>query len=206
LPFVPGIVIDKAHKQETPLFLEVSASALTDNQENAAAATESTAAESHGTVDFANCFKTKECMLSTSGVKYFEEPVHIFRAPTSDLSFTVSLALISVVVTNALGLKYLKLGYVKKFIYNPLKKPIDFIVGFLEIISEFSKILTFSFRLFGNIFAGELLLAVITFLTVGMLTLPFMALELFVGVIQAFVFLMLTTVFIKLAITGHDQH
>jgi F-type H+-transporting ATPase subunit a len=74
-------------------------------------------------------------------------------------------------------------------------------VGILELMSEFSKIISFSFRLFGNIFAGEVLLTVIAFLVPVIAPLPFFFLELFVGFIQALVFTMLALVFIKGAIT-----
>jgi F-type H+-transporting ATPase subunit a len=100
-----------------------------------------------------------------------------------------------------LGFKFLKFSYSKR--YFNFSNPIDFIVGIIEFLSEISKILSFSFRLFGNIFAGEMLLVVITSLTIGIATLPFYALELFVGVIQAFVFFMLTAVFISVATAEH---
>ena len=83
----------------------------------------------------------------------------------------------------------------------------DFGVGILEIISELSKIISFSFRLLANIFAGQILLFVIPFLVATMLPGAIYGLELFVGVIQAFVFFMLTLVFSKLAMEGHgDDH
>lgn len=125
--------------------------------------------------------------------------VPVFRAPTSDLSVTASLAVISVVLTNALGVSFGGLKYLTK--YFNFKTPIDLVVGLLELISELGKLLSFSFRLFGNVFAGEVLLAVITSLTYGVFTLPFFGLELFVGLIQALVFFLLTTVFISVAVT-----
>lgn len=129
--------------------------------------------------------------------------VPLFRAPTSDLNTTVALALISVVITQVVGFRILGWGYLKKFIN--FSNPINFFVGILETISEFAKIISFSFRLFGNIFAGEVLLAVIGMLVPYFLPIPFYGLELFVAVIQAFVFAMLTIVFIKLAMTGHNE-
>jgi F-type H+-transporting ATPase subunit a len=96
----------------------------------------------------------------------------------------------------------LKKDYFKKFF--DFSNPLNTFIGLVELLSEVSKLLSFSFRLFGNIFAGEMLLVVITGITYGIMTLPFLGLELFVGVIQAFVFFMLTTVFISVATT--KQH
>ncbi len=136
-------------------------------------------------------------MLHTHG-----HEVPLFRAPTSDLSVTASLAIISVLLTNALGISFGGFKYLAKYV--SLKSPIDFVVGLLELISELGKVLSFSFRLFGNVFAGEVLLAVITSLTYGVFTLPFFGLEIFVGLIQALVFFLLTTVFISVA-TSHEH-
>ena len=96
------------------------------------------------------------------------------------------------------------ISYLKKF-FN-FTNPIYFYVGILELISEFSKIISFSFRLFGNIFAGEVLLTVIAFLIPVIAPLPFLGLELFVGFIQAVVFAMLTAVFLKMATISHEAH
>jgi F-type H+-transporting ATPase subunit a len=79
-------------------------------------------------------------------------------------------------------------------------------VGILELISEFAKVVSFSFRLFGNVFAGEVLLAVLAFLIPYFLPIPFYGLELFVALVQAYVFAMLTLTFIKLATVSHDEH
>lgn len=128
-----------------------------------------------------------------------ERTIPVFRAPTSDLSVTASLAIISVLITNILGVKLGGFKYLSKYVN--LKSPIDAVVGILELISEIGKILSFSFRLFGNVFAGEVLLAVITSLTFGVFTLPFFGLEIFVGLIQALVFFLLTTVFISVAVS-----
>jgi len=88
---------------------------------------------------------------------------------------------------------------------NPLGI-IDLGVGFLELISEISKILSFSFRLFGNIFAGSVLLFVIGSLVSVVAQWAFLGLEFFVGLIQAFVFGMLTMVFMAQAVAGHGGH
>ena len=124
-----------------------------------------------------------------------------FRGATADLNTTLALALISVGATQFFGLKHLKLNYLKKF-FN-FEGPIQFFVGLLELISEFAKILSFAFRLFGNIFAGEVLLVVIAFLLPVIGPLPFLGLEIFVGFVQALVFSLLTLVFLHMATLSH---
>jgi len=82
---------------------------------------------------------------------------------------------------------------------------IDLFVGVLEFIAELARLISFTFRLFGNMLAGEILLLVMTFMIPLLLAVPFYGLELFVGVIQAFVFAMLTLVFGALAVAGHGE-
>lgn len=145
--------------------------------------------------------------VGTIGVEKLEEGrkafVPLFRAGTADLNTTLALSLMVVLVIQYTGLKSLGLGYIKKFIN--FSNPINFYVGILELISEFSKIISFAFRLFGNIFAGEVLLTVIAFLMPILAPLPFIGLELFVGFIQALVFSMLTCVFLSVA-TSHNEN
>lgn len=81
-----------------------------------------------------------------------------------------------------------------------------FFVGILELVSEFSKVISFAFRLFGNIFAGEVLLVVIMSLVGVIVPMPFYGLEIFVGFVQALVFSMLTLVFFNMATLSHDEH
>ena len=102
------------------------------------------------------------------------------------------------------GIKYLGFSYFKKF-FN-FKTPITIFVSILEAVSEFAKIISFSFRLFGNIFAGEVLLMVIGALIPLLVPMPFYGLEIFVGFIQALVFSMLSVVFYNVATIGHDEH
>ena len=129
----------------------------------------------------------------------------LFRAPTTDLNFTIVLAIIAVLSVNILGVAAIGLGkHLSKF-FN-FKSPIMLFVGLLELVSEFVKIISFSFRLFGNIFAGEVLLLIIGFLLPYVVPLPFLFLEVFVGVIQGFIFSMLTLVFIAMAVVPHDEH
>lgn len=137
-------------------------------------------------------------------VKEHEEILHVplFRGGNADLNTTFVLAITSVLMIQVYGVKFLGLkGYLSKFIN--LTNPINFFLGLLEIVSEFSKILSFSFRLFGNIFAGEVLLTIVAFLVPVLASFPFIILEVFVGFIQALVFSMLTAVFISGAIASH---
>jgi F-type H+-transporting ATPase subunit a len=128
----------------------------------------------------------------------------LFRAPTSDLNTAIALALVSVIITQIVGFKVLGFGYLKKFVN--FTNPVHFFVGILELVSEFTRIISFSFRLFGNIFAGEILIFVMSMLVPYFVPIPFYGFELFVALIQAFVFAMLTLVFIKLSMTSHHAH
>ena len=115
-------------------------------------------------------------------------------------------------MTQIFGVRSLGMGYFKKFLNvgglfkRPIFGVIDFAVGILEMISEISKILSFSFRLFGNIFAGSVLLFVIGTLVPVFAQSGFLMLEFFVGLIQAVVFGMLTMVFMAQATAGHGDH
>ncbi len=139
-----------------------------------------------------------------------------FRGISVDLNFTVSLAIISVVMIQVIGFRAQGLGYLSKFFNTrrmfqvPFFGAMDFLVGLLELISELSKILSFAFRLFGNMFAGIVLVAIVAGLLGRISILPAMVMmfELFVGVIQAFVFGMLTMVFMAQATQGHggEEH
>ncbi|NCN06220.1 MAG: F0F1 ATP synthase subunit A [Candidatus Pacebacteria bacterium] len=133
-----------------------------------------------------------------------ESAVPLFRAGTADLNTTLALAVISILATQLYGAHALKLSYFKKFF--DFSTPIMFFVGILELISEFAKTISFAFRLFGNIFAGEVLLVVIAALLPLGVPLPFYGLELFVGFIQALVFSMLSLVFFNMATMSHEEH
>ncbi len=136
-----------------------------------------------------------------------------FRGISVDLNFTLSLALISFFSIQVMGVRAQGLGYFSKFFNTkrmfkvPFFGAMDFLVGLLEIISEFAKILSFTFRLFGNMFAGVVLVAVVASLLGKISILPAMIMmfELFVGIIQAFVFGMLTMVFMAMATQGHGD-
>ena len=136
-----------------------------------------------------------------------------FRGISVDLNFTASLALIAVVMIQVIGFRAQGWGYLSKFFNTrrmfkvPFFGAMDFLVGLLELISELSKILSFAFRLFGNMFAGIVLVAIVAGLLGKFSILPAMIMmfELFVGVIQAFVFGMLTMVFMAQATQGHGE-
>ncbi|HLD25064.1 MAG TPA: F0F1 ATP synthase subunit A [Patescibacteria group bacterium] len=133
------------------------------------------------------------------------EFVPLFRAATADLNMTLALAIVAVLAMQYFGFRNLGTHYLGRFIN--FRDPIMFSVGLLEIVSDISKVLSFAFRLFGNIFAGEVLLAVIAFLIPFIVPLPFLMMEIFVGFIQAFVFSMLTTAFLSLAVShGEGEH
>jgi F-type H+-transporting ATPase subunit a len=128
------------------------------------------------------------------------------RSAAADLNVTLVIALVAVLAAQFMGVSALGLkGYVGKFLVSPFKKPyfVGTFVGVLEIISEFAKVISFSFRLFGNIFAGEVLLTVMLMLVPLFIPLPFLFLEIFVGFVQALVFAMLTLVFMKMATEAH---
>lgn len=135
--------------------------------------------------------------------------VPFLRAPSADLNFTLALAIVTVILTQYYGIKSQGGAYFKKFFdvsgfkQGALMGVIGIFVGILELIGELSRLLSFSFRLFGNIFAGEVLLMVIGFLVPYFASLPFYGLELFVGFIQAAVFMMLAVVFMSMATQGH---
>lgn len=130
--------------------------------------------------------------------------VPILRSGNADLNMTFALAAITIIGVQIFGI--IAIGFFKysgKFI--TFKNPINTFVGFLELVSEISRMISFAFRLFGNIFAGEVLLTVIAMILPYIAPLPFFGLELFVGAIQALVFTMLALVFIKMAITDHAE-
>ncbi len=136
---------------------------------------------------------------------YHGEP--LFRGLASDLNFTASLAVITMVTAQIWAIKNLGFfGNAGRYFGNPFKDPMHVFEGFLELVAEFSRLIALAMRLFGNVFGGEVLLLVMGFITVYAAPLalpPFMLLELFVGAIQAYVFFMLTVVFVSLGSAHH---
>jgi len=130
--------------------------------------------------------------------------VPLFRSAASDLNLTLALGVLAVFLINVSGVAAVGVrAHLGKFF--SFKGPLSFFVGILEFISEFAKIISFSFRLFGNIFAGEVLLIIVSFLAPFGAPLPFLFLEIFVGFVQALVFAMLTMVFISIAVAHHGE-
>ncbi|MBS1250027.1 MAG: ATP synthase subunit a [Chloroflexi bacterium] len=162
-------------------------------------------------------------------VEHHQEEVLVpfFRSANSHLSTTLALAIVSVGASQYFGFKYLGASYSRKYLnFRATSKEPDYsdksgiqkgvskfargieavvngIVGLLEIILEFLKVLPFSFRLFGNIFAGEVLIFVVSYLFVFVFPIVFLGLEIFIGLIQGLVFSMLTLVFFSVATTAH---
>jgi len=148
--------------------------------------------------------------------------IPIFRSGTADVNGTLSLAIMSVLGANIFGIitiglwktinKYVNLdalgGIFTKIKKDPavlMTAPITFAIGLLELVGEISKIASLSFRLFGNVFAGEVLLASMGAIIAYALPTPFMILEVLVGVIQAFIFAILTLVYYTISSMDHEH-
>ena len=134
--------------------------------------------------------------------------VPFLRSANTDVNTTLAIALVAMFMVHVWGFTSLGIfGHIGKFI-NLKAGPIGLFVGLLEAISEVARVISFTFRLFGNIFAGEVLLIAIAFLLPLIGIIPFLGLELFVGLIQAFIFSMLTLVFATMATVSHaeDEH
>lgn len=157
--------------------------------------------------------------VGTIGFREIEEGhqvfIPLFRAGSSDLNFTLALAVISVCATQYYGIiKKGIAGYVKHYFHNPIKGGIGMVllgmmiggfVGLIEVISEFIKLVSLSFRLFGNIYAGEALLTAIAGLAAFIAPIPFLFLEIIVGILQATVFALLTAVFLSMiTVEAHE--
>ena len=143
------------------------------------------------------------------------EFIPILRSANSDLNLTIAMALISVIGSHVVGMlslgffahwnKFIQVGGIVKAVkslnpVNILVSLVEFVVGFIELFSEAAKVVSLSLRLFGNIFAGEVLLTVITGLVSYIVPVPFMFMEILVGIVQATVFSLLTLVYLTQAI------
>lgn len=146
-----------------------------------------------------------------------------FRGGTADINTTIALSVMAVVGANIFGVfsiglwktfnKYVNLKAIGG-IFTKVKKdptiiivaPITFFVGLIEIVGEFAKIASLSFRLFGNVFAGEVLLASMAALVSYIIPIPFLFLEILVGVIQALIFSILLVVYFTISASDHDEH
>lgn len=138
-----------------------------------------------------------------------EHHTPLFRGGVADLNMTFALAGVTIVAAQIYAFKYLGFrGNMGRYFISPLKNPIMSFIGILELIAELSRLLGLSFRLFGNVLAGEVLLIMIAYLTqyISPVALqPFYIFELFIGGIQAYIFFMLSTVFISLGLQHHGD-
>lgn len=124
----------------------------------------------------------------------------LFRSMNTDLNTTLALTIIAFIVIEVVGVATLGfLRYGKKFVN--VSSFIGFMVGIIELFSELARLVSYSFRLFGNIFAGEVMILVIQHFVPMVLPVPIMLFEVFVGFIQAAIFALLTLFFVKMAIT-----
>lgn len=175
------------------------------------------AAEEHSLLRFNFSVASADESVALEGVAASQEAVSekgkfipIFRAPSADLNVTFAIALVAMFMVQFWGVQALGTSYFKKFFnFNSGKgfmRGIFAFSGILELFGEIAKIISFSFRLFGNMFAGEVLLAVVIFLVAFLVPAPFYGLKLFVGFIQALVFMMLTVVFFSTAVVSHGDH
>lgn len=139
-------------------------------------------------------------------IGFFENKklIPVLRSATSDFNTTLGLALISAVATHVMSIKTVGIkNYISRyFSFNPL----NLFIGVLEIISEITKVISLSFRLFGNIFAGEIVLMTVAGIFAFAFPIPFLLLEIIVGLVQALVFSMLTMVFMAILTTPHSEH
>lgn len=168
-------------------------------------------------------------LIPIGGLGILEKAEHGFvfipflRGGTADINTTLGLAIMAVIGANIFGVfsigiwktlnKYVNLKVLgeigKKIKKDPtviLVAPVTFFVGLIEIIGEFAKIASLSFRLFGNVFAGEVLLASMAALVAYIVPIPFIFLEILVGVIQALIFSILLTVYFTIGASDHDEH
>ena len=168
-------------------------------------------------------------LLPIGGLGILERGEHglaflpFLRSGTADVNTTLALAVIAVFGANFFGIfsiglwkifnKYVNvkvLGQIFTKIKNDktviIVAPITFFVGLLELVGEFAKVASLSFRLFGNVFAGEVLLASMAALFAYLLPVPFLFLEILVGVIQALIFSMLLVVYFTISAADHEEH
>lgn len=141
--------------------------------------------------------------VGSIGFFHNHELIPLFRGATSDLNTTLGLALVSAVATHVLSVRTIGIkNYLSRYFSL---NPINLFVGILEIISELTKIISLSFRLFGNIYAGEVVLMTVSSIFAFIFPLPFLMLEVIVGIVQALVFSMLTMVFMAILTTPHEE-
>ncbi|MCX6752351.1 MAG: F0F1 ATP synthase subunit A [Candidatus Nomurabacteria bacterium] len=157
---------------------------------------------------------------NVSGQSFF---IPVFRAGTADINTTLALSIAIVIGSNVFGIvaigawkifnKYVNINALREIVTKFRKDknviivaPITFFVGILELIGEMAKVASLSFRLFGNVFAGEVLLASMGAIFLYVLPVPFLILEVFIGLIQALIFSLLATVYFTIASQDHGEH
>lgn len=208
----PSSHVEETHSEKAPAAAQQAAEKEV-REEHIAPATHETAVDEnseHGVASLPSTAPLESEQHETSS-PISAEPHKVFvpllRSINSDLNMTLALALVSAVLTHFFAIYYLGIfEYLKKwFSLNP----IFLFVGLLELVGEFTKIVSLSFRLFGNIFAGEVVLSTVATLapwTAFFVPLPFYFLEIIVGFVQAAVFMMLTLVFMVLLSEKHEAH
>ena len=152
------------------------------------------------------------------------ELIPLLRPANSDLNLTIAMALVSVIFSHVLGIitvgffahwnRFFQFGNIWKALksFKPMDiivSLVEFVVGLIEFVSEIAKVLSLSLRLFGNIFAGEVLITVISSIFAYLMPLPFMGLEIIVGIVQATVFAMLSLVYVSILtdpVHGSEEH
>ncbi len=148
--------------------------------------------------------------VGSVGFFHGDEFEPLLRAPSTDLTVPLTLALVSFFVIEITGIVAIGVWkYGSKFIQNPLTNPMGFAIGIIELIGELVRVVSLSFRLFGNILAGEVIIAVAIFFAPYVAPVPLMMFEIFVGFLQAAIFALLTLFFIKLAVEephGAETH
>jgi len=160
-------------------------------------------------------------VVTIDGEEYIEHKYELIRGANTDVNTPLALALVSFIFVAYFGLKTLGMGWLKQYFhFGPLFRSIgrifkgklsimdifsgviDAFVGGLELLSRFITIISFTFRLFGNMTAGEILLLIAAFLVPWVLAIPFYGLELLIGVVQALIFSLLTLVFVTMAVSS----
>lgn len=132
-----------------------------------------------------------------------KELIPLLRSGTSDINVTLALALVSAIATHFLSIKTVGIkDYLSRYFSL---NPINLFIGILEIISEITKVISLSFRLFGNVFAGEVVLITVSSIFAFIFPIPFLLLEIIVGLVQALVFSMLTMAFMAILTTPHHS-
>jgi len=173
-----------------------------------------------GTIDEDDADAEEQFEEAKEDGKLVGQLIPLLRGPNTDLNTPLALAIVSAIAVESWAIASLGIGYGRKFfnfggMFRGLFRlnfgqffngAIDAFVGVLELISELVRLVSFTFRLFGNMFAGEVVIVMFIFLTPLILTLPFYGLELFVGIIQAFIFAVLTLVFGMMAVAHGEAH